>query len=169
MAVGLGVASLERLHLLLNYILENALHVTLTQCARHLRDANLTSRERQLLKRELATELNTFLSGMTRGSATFVVCRVGFRSSLSVALSLCRPTYPTIPTDPPENLKDRYFFLPPVVRKSTIGGATSCSPKSKDRKTTSAFASSSSTLAATVKDHQYFKLVNVFIKQVLNK
>jgi len=117
-----GVASLERLHLLLNYILENSLHVTLTQCARHLRDANLTSRERQLLKRELATELNTFLSGMTR-----------------------------------------------VVRKSTIGGATSCSPKSKDRKSTSAFATSSSTLAATVKDHQYFKLVNVFIKQVLNK
>ena len=61
------MATLQRLHLLLNYILENALHVTLTQSARYLRDSNLTAREKQLLKRELATELNTFLSGMTKG------------------------------------------------------------------------------------------------------
>jgi len=118
----LGLATLQLLHQLLNYILENALHVALTQCARHLRDASLTSREKQLLKRELATELNTFLSGMTK-----------------------------------------------VVRKSLIGAGSSSSPKSKDRKSSSAFSSSTSTLATTIKDHQYINLVNVFIKQVLNK
>jgi len=111
--------SQKKLHALLNYILETALHVTMTQCARYLRDPQLTPREKQLLKRELATELNTFLSSMTK-----------------------------------------------VVRKST----SSASPKSKDRKSSSSsMAFSTSTLAASIKDHNYFRLVNVFIKHLLNK
>jgi predicted membrane protein len=42
---------------LINYVLENALYIVMSQATRYLRDPHLPSSEKQLLKRELGTEM----------------------------------------------------------------------------------------------------------------
>ncbi|XP_041368362.1 nucleoporin NUP188-like [Gigantopelta aegis] len=48
------------------FILENALYIIMSQACRHLRDGELSGRDKQFLKRELGAELNSFLSSMLR-------------------------------------------------------------------------------------------------------
>ncbi|KAK6196211.1 hypothetical protein SNE40_001479 [Patella caerulea] len=48
------------------FVMENSLYILMSQSCRYLKDPNLSSREKQLLKRELGTELNSFLSSMVR-------------------------------------------------------------------------------------------------------
>jgi len=49
-----------------HYMMENSLYLLMTQACRHLRDPQVTPRDRQWLKRELGTELNSFLSSYHR-------------------------------------------------------------------------------------------------------
>ena len=51
---------------LINYVLENALYIVMSQATRYLRDPHLPSSEKQLLKRELGTEMNYFLMELQR-------------------------------------------------------------------------------------------------------
>ncbi|XP_064649346.1 nucleoporin NUP188-like isoform X2 [Lineus longissimus] len=51
---------------LLMYILENAIVVLMCQAMRHLKDATLSPRDKQFLKRELGAELNSFLQSFHR-------------------------------------------------------------------------------------------------------
>ncbi|XP_053381028.1 nucleoporin NUP188-like isoform X2 [Mercenaria mercenaria] len=51
---------------LVMFVLENALYLTMSQGMLYLKDPNVQSREKQLLKRELGTEMNSILSGIQR-------------------------------------------------------------------------------------------------------
>ncbi|PVD21635.1 hypothetical protein C0Q70_17434 [Pomacea canaliculata] len=51
---------------LLLFIMENCLTLTLSQACRNLREPALPQREKQFLKRELSTELNSFLVSLAR-------------------------------------------------------------------------------------------------------
>lgn len=44
------------------YVMENALYIIMSQATRYLRDPNLVSTDKQLLKRELGTEMVRLLS-----------------------------------------------------------------------------------------------------------
>ncbi|XP_071152764.1 nucleoporin NUP188-like isoform X2 [Mytilus edulis] len=51
---------------LIHYVMENALYIVMSQATRYLRDPHLPSSEKQLLKRELGTEMNYFLMELQR-------------------------------------------------------------------------------------------------------
>ncbi|XP_033764157.1 nucleoporin NUP188 homolog isoform X2 [Pecten maximus] len=48
------------------YVMENALYIIMSQATRYLRDPHLVSTDKQLLKRELGTEMNYFLKELER-------------------------------------------------------------------------------------------------------
>ncbi|ESO92947.1 hypothetical protein LOTGIDRAFT_175627, partial [Lottia gigantea] len=48
------------------YVMDNSLYLIMSQACRYLKDPNLSTREKQFLKRELGAELNSFLSSMLR-------------------------------------------------------------------------------------------------------
>ncbi|XP_076436935.1 nucleoporin NUP188-like [Babylonia areolata] len=51
---------------LLHYVMENCLTLAMSQACRYLREPSLPPRDKHFLKRELGTELNSFLSSMLR-------------------------------------------------------------------------------------------------------
>ncbi|XP_052220538.1 nucleoporin NUP188-like [Dreissena polymorpha] len=51
---------------LVMFVMENALYLTMSQGMLYLKDAEVHQRDKQLLKRELGTELNSILSGIQR-------------------------------------------------------------------------------------------------------
>ncbi|KAK7095521.1 nucleoporin NUP188-like [Littorina saxatilis] len=51
---------------LLQFVMENCLTLAMTQACRYLREPSLPPRDKQFLKRELSTELNSFLTSLLR-------------------------------------------------------------------------------------------------------
>ncbi|CAH1785634.1 unnamed protein product, partial [Owenia fusiformis] len=102
------------------FVLENSLVLMMSQACRYLKEPHLSPRDKQLLKRELGAELNSFLTSLQRH---------------------LRRSGPVSPGGT-------------VLASPTPGGAT-------------LGRSLSQTTVATTQDQDYFKLVDIFLKQVL--
>ncbi|RUS84641.1 hypothetical protein EGW08_007613 [Elysia chlorotica] len=131
--------------------LELSLEVLLSQACRYLRDPNLTPRDRQFLKRELGTELNSCLSPLNRqmrrsggGDKTLSVTPPG---TAGVLLSL------------PGTLGQGSGSGPSTPQTGTGG--------SRPPPLTPQMSRSSSQTFSSTQDPAYFRLVHAFVQKVL--
>jgi len=96
---------------LILFVMENSLQLLMSQAVRYLKDPNLSARDKQLLKRELSAELNSFYQSLLRH-------------------------YKRSPTSP------------------------AASPQAGSKK-------SMSESMLSIQEHSFFRLVDVFVRQVL--
>ncbi|XP_005100205.2 nucleoporin NUP188 homolog [Aplysia californica] len=136
----------------IHFALENSLDILMSQACRYLRDPNLVPRDRQFLKRELGTELNSFLSSLHRQlrrgggverSTSLTPPNTGFSLSAtsSAAAGLSSPAVGT----------------PPVGSAST--GHGSLTPQLNRSVSVTSFTGAN--------DPAYIQLVQAFVQKVL--